>query len=169
MSANFHVPETDSAARATPAIFSSLPRAATATRTISFPASGDRAAASLMRRHHVGTIVVCKDNRGRAPVEIVTDRDIVVEVVAPDLRPDTITVGDIMGRKLVTVGDTEDVLKALEIMRHHGVRRLPVVGKGGRLVGLISTDDLVRVLPGELAEIGMIVTRERAHEVATRK
>ena len=48
-------------------------------------------------------------------------------------------------------------------------RRLPVVGKGGRLVGLVSTDDLVRVLPGELADIGMIVARGRARETAARR
>jgi CBS domain-containing protein len=128
-------------------------------------------AAQLMRRNHVGTVVVCETRNGgkRIPVGIVTDRDIVVEVVAPELRPDTITVGDIMSRKLVRVAETEDILKAVEIMRTHGVRRLPVVGKGGSLVGLLSTDDLARLLPGELADIGTIVARERARESATRK
>jgi CBS domain-containing protein len=128
-------------------------------------------AAALMRRHHVGAVVVCEPaDRGRqTPVGIVTDRDIVVEVVAPDLRPDTITVGDIMDRRLVTVPETETVLKALETMRHHGVRRVPIVGKGGYLAGIVSTDDLARVLPAEMADIGMIAARGRARESAVRK
>lgn len=62
-------------------------------------------AAQIMRRQHVGTLVVCDEASGRRriPVGVVTDRDIVVEVTAPELRADTITVGDIMGRQLVSV------------------------------------------------------------------
>lgn len=130
------------------------------------------AAAQLMRRNHVGTIVVCERKRAGAPeipVGIVTDRDIVVEVVAPDLRADTITVGDIMDRRLVTVRESESVLEALSIMRHNGVRRLPVTGKDGRLRGLVSIDDLMRVLPGELIDISLIASRGQAREAATRR
>ena len=129
------------------------------------------AAAQLMRRHHVGTLVVCDRANGgrRVPIGIVTDRDIVVEVVAPELRPDTITVGDIMDRRLATVGDMESALAALEIMKTQGVRRLPVVRKNGTLVGLVSTHDLVLALPSELADISIIVARGRSRETRARK
>jgi CBS domain-containing protein len=105
----------------------------------------------------------------RAPIGIVTDRDIVVEVVAPELHPETITVGDIMGRRLATVGETESALAALEIMRTQGVQRLPVVRKNGSLVGIVSTHDLVLALPSELADISIIVARGRSRETRARK
>jgi CBS domain-containing protein len=139
---------------------------------VATPETTVAAAAQLMRRNHVGTIVVCERKRGGGPdvpVGIVTDRDIVIEVVAPELRPDTITVGDIMDRRLVTVREGESVLEALSIMRHNGVRRLPVTGKNGRLRGLVSIDDLMRVLPGELVDLSLIAQRGRAREAATRR
>ena len=128
-------------------------------------------AAQLMRRHHVGTIVVCKEAGAsrRIPLGIVTDRDIVVEVVAPDLRPDTITVGDIMGRELATVSESKSVQQALEIMRHKGVRRLPVVKDSGRLSGIVSLDDLLGVVAQELNDVAKVAAREQAREAATRR
>ena len=129
------------------------------------------AAAQLMRHHHVGTVVVCEQMNGghRVPRGIVTDRDIVVGVVAPELRGDTITVGDIMGQELVTVRETDSVVQALEVMRYRGIRRLPVIGEDDQLVGIISIDDMLEVIAEELTDIAKIVTRERAVEAATRK
>lgn len=129
------------------------------------------AAAQLMRQHHVGTIVVCEQMNGgrRIPVGIVTDRDIVVEVVAPELRSDTITVGDIMAPELVTVRETEGVVQTLEVMRSRGVRRLPVVGADGLLVGIVSIDDLLGVLAEELTDIAQVAAREQRREAVLRK
>lgn len=129
------------------------------------------AAAQLMRQHHVGTIVVCEQMNGgrRIPVGIVTDRDIVVEVVAPELRSDTITVGDIMAPELVTVRETEGVVQTLEVMRARGVRRLPVVGADGLLVGIVSIDDLLGVLAEELTDIAQVAAREQRREAVLRK
>src|SRR5262245_41575359 len=128
------------------------------------------AAAKLMRHHHVGTIVVCDQPNGgrRLPVGIVTDRDIVIEVVAPELDAKVITVGDIMVQGLITARETEGVLQALEIMRFKGVRRLPIVREDGHLVGIVSIDDLLGVLAEELSDIAKIVTREQAQEASTR-
>ena len=128
------------------------------------------AAAKLMRHHHVGTIVVCDRLNGgkRTPVGIVTDRDIVVEVVAPELHAGTITVGDIMGQALITARETEGVLQVLEIMRYKGVRRLPIVRDDGHLVGIVSIDDLLGTLAEELSDIAKIVAREQAQEAASR-
>ena len=128
------------------------------------------AAAQLMRHHHVGTIVVCDQVNGgrRLPLGIVTDRDIVVEVVAPELDARTITVGDIMGRELITARENEGMMQALEIMRYKGVRRLPIVREDGHLVGIVSIDDLLGVLAEELGDIARIVARERGQEAVTR-
>jgi CBS domain-containing protein len=128
------------------------------------------AAAQLMRHHHVGAIVVVDQGNGgrRVPLGIVTDRDIVVEVVAAELRPDTITVGDIMGAELVTARETEGTLQALEIMHYKGVRRLPVVREDGHLVGIVTIDDLLAVLAEELGDIARTVARGRSQEAAAR-
>lgn len=129
------------------------------------------AAAQLMRRYHVGTLVICEQLNGgrRLPVGIVTDRDIVVEVLAPELRPEAITAGDIMAGELVTVRESEGVLQALEVMRYKGVRRLPVVGEDGQLTGLIAIDDILEVLAEELTDISKVMGFERSIEAANRK
>ncbi len=127
-------------------------------------------AAKLMRHNHVGTVVVVDEMNGRrTPVGIVTDRDIVVEVNAVDLNPNVITVGDIMAPGLVTVHEDAGPFEAMEIMRDKGVRRLPVVDRKGCLAGIISIDDLLEVLAGEITAMTRIVGRERAHEQARRK
>lgn len=128
-------------------------------------------AAKLMREHHVGSLVVVEDINGskRVPVGIVTDRDAVVEVMATGLDPNTITVGDIMVQDLVTARESEGVLETMQIMRYKGVRRLPIVGKSGELIGIVSIDDLLEVLAEELSELAKIIAREQARETATRR
>lgn len=129
------------------------------------------AAAQLMRHHHVGTLVICDERNGgrRVPVGIVTDRDIVVEVVAPGLQAEAITAGDIMAAELVTARESEGVLEALEIMRFKGVRRLPVVGEAGELIGLVAIDDILEVLAEELTDVSHVIGRERSIEAANRR
>lgn len=129
------------------------------------------AAAKLMRQHHVGCLVIVEELNGgkRLPVGIVTDRDIVVEVTAMGLDPQTITVGDIMGDALVTAREGEGLLETMEIMRYKGVRRLPIVGGDGQLIGIVTIDDLLEVLAEQLTELAKIVSREQAHEAAARR
>jgi len=128
-------------------------------------------AAKLMRQHHVGSLVVVEDVNGgkRVPVGIVTDRDAVVEVMATGLDPNVITVGDIMGQELVTARENEGVLETMQIMRYKGVRRLPIVGKAGELIGIVSIDDLLEVLAEELSELAKIFAREQARETTARR
>jgi len=129
------------------------------------------AVARLMRQSHVGCVVVVEQLNGgrRLPIGILTDRDIVVEVIAPGLDAETITAGDIMVTGLVTVPESEGLLETMEIMRYKGVRRIPVVDNDGQLIGIASIDDLLEVLAEELSELAKIVTKERAHEAQSRK
>ena len=128
-------------------------------------------AAKLMRHDHVGSLVVVEKMNGgkRLPVGIITDRDVVVEVIATDLDPKTITVGDIMGQELITAREKEGLLETMEIMRYKGVRRLPIVDHDGQLVGIVTIDDLLEVLAEELNELAKIVAREPSREAAARK
>lgn len=129
------------------------------------------AAARLMRQHHVGTLVVVEEIKGdrRMPVGIVTDRDAVIEVMATGLDPNVITVSDIMDQELVTARENEGVLETMQIMRHKGVRRLPIVDQEGLLVGIVSIDDLLELLAEELSELTKIVAREQARETSSRR
>jgi CBS domain-containing protein len=128
-------------------------------------------AAKLMRQHHVGSLVVVEELNGakRVPVGIVTDRDVVIEVMATGLDPNVITVGDIMDPELVTARESEGVLETMQIMRYKGVRRLPIVDKEGLLVGIVSIDDLLELLAEELSELTKIVAREQARETSGRR
>jgi len=127
-------------------------------------------AASLMRKHHVGDVVVVEEQKGvRVPVGIVTDRDLVVEIMAPDLVQTVITVGDIMAEKLVTVKDSTGVYEAIQYMRGEGVRRLPVVDSKGGLIGILTLDDLLELLAEELLELSRLVKHEQKKESVKRR
>ena len=129
------------------------------------------AASELMRHGHVGSLVVVEQMNGgkRIPVGIVTDRDIVVGVIATGLDPTTITVGDIMSGGLVVGRETDTILGTLEVMRSKGVRRLPTVDRNGELIGIVTVDDLLEMLADELGELARIVAREQAHEASARR
>lgn len=129
-----------------------------------------QAAAKLMRRHHVGCIVIIEPSgERRIPAGIVTDRDIVMEVSALDLDPNVITIGDICTPKLEVVREGEGLLETAEIMRSKGVRRLPVVGDHGELTGIISIDDLFEALTGQLSGMARILCCERQYEMQARR
>jgi CBS domain-containing protein len=127
-------------------------------------------AARLMREYHVGDLVVVDESEGRrVPVGIVTDRDIVVGVLALGLDPAVLTVGDIMGSHLVTAAEDDDVYETLQIMRTRGVRRVPVVNTAGALVGIVALDDILEIFAEELDAAVKVVAREQANESQRRR
>ncbi|MDP1644052.1 MAG: CBS domain-containing protein [Thiobacillus sp.] len=126
-------------------------------------------AAQLMRKHHVGDLVVVEERGGcKYPVGIVTDRDIVVEVVAAGVSPEALKVGDIMGPEVATVRESEGLFEALRYMRDKGVRRMPVVDREGGLVGILTLDDLLSLLAEEMTELAKLVSHERQREASAR-
>ena len=120
-------------------------------------------AARRMRDRHVGDLLVA-DTQAR-PIGILTDRDIVVSAVAqsPD-KIESLLVGDVMSRDLVTARTDETLEAALRRMRTRGVRRLPVLSPDGRLDGLVAFDDILEVMSGELADLVSLVAREQKRE-----
>ncbi|WP_437855931.1 CBS domain-containing protein [Sorangium sp. So ce363] len=127
-------------------------------------------AARRMRVHHVGCLVIATKADGRVtPVGIITDRDIVVGVLATAREYlDTIQVADLATEPLVTARENESLADALARMRGHGIRRMPVVDEKGALVGLVAFDDILEFLSGELADLAALVDRERRREVERR-
>ncbi|GAB3374110.1 CBS domain-containing protein [Massilia agri] len=127
-------------------------------------------AALLMRRQHVGDVVVVDRFDGASvPVGILTDRDIVVSVIAPGLDPASLQVGDIMSDDLLTARDSDDVYETIEKMRLRGIRRVPVVDAGGSLAGIVSADDLLEFLAEEMGELSRISPWQQAHERRARQ
>ena len=127
-------------------------------------------AAKLMRHHHVGDIVVTEESNGRrVPVGIVTDRDMVLEVLAEELDPRRISVEDIMNPELITVRESEETLPAIQQMRAKGVRRVPVVRDDGALAGILAVDDLLELLAEEMGELAKLIAREQKREVELRR
>jgi CBS domain-containing protein len=122
-------------------------------------------AARLMREHHVGCLVVVEDTlAGRMTVGILTDRDIVITVVAQDLTPAAVTVGDVMSTDLATAREADSVLDALAVMRRRGVRRLPVTDAKGSLIGLITMDDVLGVISEQLRGVVQMIASEQQRE-----
>lgn len=124
-------------------------------------------AAQLMREKHVGYLVVIKRDSVHAfmrPVGVLTDRDIVVTVVARGVDPKSLRVGDIMSARPITARANESVEEALGKMRQFGIRRLPVVDHRDELVGILSTDDVLRTLAADTQEIATAIHRERQLE-----
>lgn len=126
-------------------------------------------ASRLMRQYHTGDLVVVEETDGkRIPIGIVTDRDVVIEVVSMALDSSVITIGDIMGLELATVKESEGVFETMRYMRTKGVRRLPVVDAQGVLVGIVTLDDLLELLAEEMNELCKIISNEMRHESQTR-
>jgi CBS domain-containing protein len=127
-------------------------------------------AARLMRQKHTGDLVVVDDGEDQQePIGVITDRDIVVEVLANDLNPATTTVGSIIRHPVVVAHESEDPATALERMRTHGVRRIPIVSKHNRLIGILTVDDLLKLLAAEASTLTEIVTRQQHHERLARR
>lgn len=136
---------------------------------IVYPDASVAEAARLMRQHHVGDLVVVREGDERnEPIGIVTDRDLVMETLAPELDAAAITVGDIMAPDLVKVSEDTGVFESIRYMRDMGVRRMPVVDAQGGLAGLIAMDDLLELLSEELAELSRLVRLEQHRETRTR-
>ena len=107
-------------------------------------------AADAMRKQNVGALVVVN---ARRPVGMLTDRDIVVEVLARGLDPESTRIGNVMHKKPVTIREDLGVFDAIKTFAKTGVRRLPVVGRTGLLVGVITLDDLFVLLGNELGHM----------------
>jgi CBS domain-containing protein len=124
-------------------------------------------AARLMREKHVGYVVVVEPavrEDAFRPAGVLTDRDVVVTVVAKEADPRSLRVSDVMTPAPVVASAEESLGSALKKMRKIGVRRLPVVGEREELVGVISIDDIVEALVGELEDVAGAVRSEQLVE-----
>lgn len=128
-----------------------------------------REAAECMRKRHVGSLVVTdRPNGERIPVGIITDRDIVVAVVAAGVDAATLSVADAMTRNVATCAESQDLFDAIHLMRERGVRRLPVLNEAGSLTGMVTADDLYGALARQMQELSFALVRGQVREMETR-
>ena len=126
-------------------------------------------AAQLMRQYHVGDLVVVERRNGsQVPVGVLTDRDLVLEIMATERDQNAITVGELVNRRVVSVQENTGVFESIQFMRAQGVRRLPVVDAHGGLVGILTLDDLLELLSEELLELVKVVRHEQKKEAINR-
>jgi CBS domain-containing protein len=134
--------------------------------TVELDASVARCA-QLMRSQHVGSLVVI-DRESRQPMGIVTDRDIVVEVVATGLDATAITATDIMSTPVASVLPSDDLIDALARMRERGVRRICVIDAAGALTGILAVDNVVEALAEQTDALVRVFRSQSNRELSDR-
>jgi CBS domain-containing protein len=122
-------------------------------------------AAKVMSEKHVGHLVVV-DPKTREPLGVLTDRDIVRYVVASDLDAKRLKVDEIMARNPMLAFEDDGIYDIIRMMQTNGYRRLPVINTLRQLVGVVSLDDVLDLLAGELDGLAQITHRQRNKEHA---
>lgn len=127
-------------------------------------------AARRMREAHLGDVVICSEDNGISkPIGILTDRDIVIGVLALDLPLDAVRVEDVMTPALVTIRQNVGVYEAIQLMETYGVRRLPMVNDEGALIGITSAADLMELLGREIMALSRLPSQQRQKEQEIRQ
>ena len=121
-------------------------------------------AACLMREHHIGFLVVTERQHDGNPIGVLTDRDIVVAVVASEANAKDLVVSDVMKPSPVVASEQDDLQDMLSHMRAHGIRRVPVVSRWGKLVGVVSFDDILCFMSCLMSNVASAVTSQRKVE-----
>jgi CBS domain-containing protein len=118
----------------------------------------------LMKTEDIGPVLIVDNEQSKTLVGIVTDRDIVVKVIAEGRDADTTRVGDVMSKKLVTCRADDDVDVAMKAMAQFQLRRIPVVEDTMTLVGIISQADVATRVdaPEKTAEVVREISEENA-------
>ncbi|MFC1748930.1 CBS domain-containing protein [Pseudomonadota bacterium] len=126
-------------------------------------------AAQLMREKHVGDLVVVEPHTaGTVPVGLLTDRDIVIELVAKEADLSSVTVNEVMSTELYTIRESENISDALKCMRNKGVRRVPVVDEQENLIGIMTSDDALDIISEQLNNLASLVSNEQRQEERSR-
>lgn len=127
------------------------------------------AAAHVMREKHVGYLVVSEAALGGRVVGVLTDRDIVVAVLAQEVDVRALKVGDVMTRDPLVIDEGHSIEVVLRHMREAGVRRVPVVDRSGALTGVLSIDDVLERIAEQLINIAGSIRNEQRMERAVRQ
>jgi CBS domain-containing protein len=114
-------------------------------------------AAALMRDENVGAIVVAEESR---PLGVVTDRDLVVRVIAAGADATRVLVREVMTGEPIFVSGERSLEQAIAAMRDLAIRRVPIVDANGKLRGLVSMDDLLVLLAEQFSDLAHTIRKE---------
>jgi CBS domain-containing protein len=126
-------------------------------------------AAQLMRKHHIGALVVVQSRESPRPVGVLTDRDLVLALMAEGLDPELFTAGDVKSVEPILASPEMDAMDAVELMRAHRLRRLILVDGWRRLAGIVTMEDVLELLTRELSNLAAAVIGSRDREFEQRK
>lgn len=133
-------------------------------KTIDSHATVAHAARKMCSKDPSGSCIVLKDN---VAVGIVTEQDINCKVVARDLRPSEVHVGEIMTSPLITIHADKNIEDAARLMIKNRVRRLPIVNEKGVVTGIVSVRDIVAVSTEINELMSELVVLNRADEISS--
>ncbi|MEO8653240.1 MAG: CBS domain-containing protein [Ramlibacter sp.] len=125
-------------------------------------------AATSMRENHVGALVVVDAVEASRVTGVVTDRDLAIEVLAGDVDAARISIGQLVNGALVAVAGSASIRDAVTAMDEGGVRRLLVTDADGRVIGFLSSDDLLDAVSSELSGLASALRSGIARENAER-
>lgn len=126
-------------------------------------------AAKLMRERHVGFLIVFEaEDALRRPIGVLTDRDIVLQVIARDIDPHALTTADVMTRQPLIASEADDLGDVLQAMRLATIRRVPVVDARGGLTGVLAIDDAVELITGLLCDVSVTIKNQQRQEWRSR-
>ncbi len=133
---------------------------------ITSPDSDIVSVAKLMRQYHVGDVVIVEDKAEEAkkPLGIITDRDLVIELMAKEVALDSVTIGDVMSYELITCRESDGIWETLQRMNSKGIRRMVVVNDEGNLVGILTVDDLLELFAEEMTTLAKVTLGQQAKE-----
>jgi CBS domain-containing protein len=120
------------------------------------PKSSLASVAALMDKHNVGTVVIVQDQKA---VGILTDRDLALALGSRGVSPQA-PVEDVMTKSVTTIDYNKGILEATWYMQGYELRRLPIVDGEGRVIGLVTMDDLLRLLTREMSNLTEGIKRE---------
>ncbi|MCR9231643.1 MAG: CBS domain-containing protein [bacterium] len=121
-------------------------------------------AAERMNSRNVGTLIVLDEESH--PIGMLTDRDLALRVVGKGRDAIETTIADIMTRFPCSISEDTSIEAALTKMRSGGFRRLPVVDREGKLLGVLTLDDILELLCEEFTEIGKLIQKESPASLA---
>ncbi|KTD73302.1 CBS domain-containing protein [Legionella tucsonensis] len=126
-------------------------------------------AAELMRAYHVGDLILLEEQENKkVPIGIITDRDLVIEVMAAGVKPDSLLVRDILTEPFTYIFENDSLFDALEMMHSKKIRRLPVVDNDKALIGIITLDDFIEILAETMVNVVDVVKLQQKKEARQR-
>lgn len=117
-------------------------------------------AAKLMKKNNIGNIVVVDEANGGTPIGIFTDRDVAMRIVADEVDPKSLTVGDAMSQDLLVLQEHQPIQETVDMMCAKGVRRAPIVDKNNKIIGIATVDDLLLLFADQLGSLAKLVRKQ---------